>query len=73
MKMTTQPPNATSMPTYMSRKKALTHATLVFNAARVAPRMVSSAKVKRNLVPDSFQNAAVEVTSSRAAPPIYIS
>jgi hypothetical protein len=73
MKVTTQPPSATSMPTYMSKKKALTHATLVFKAARVAPRMVSSDKVRRNFVPDSFQNAAVDVASSMAAPPIYIS
>lgn len=72
MKVTTQPPSATSMPTYTSKKKALTHATLVFRAARVAPRMVSSDKVRRNRVPDSFQKAAVDVTSSSTAPPIYI-
>lgn len=52
---------------------ALTHATLVFKAARVAPFEASEDMAARKRAPDSFQKAAVAIAISMNAPPIYVS
>jgi len=72
MYVTIHPPKATSMPTYISRKKADTHVTRCFIASLVAPLFWESSVpfVLRNLGPVSRQKDAIDVANSTEAAPI---